>query len=241
MASPAQIQSPTSIPINSSPASTRQSAEYRDADVLFPEESKSLLQGAPWKRFAVLGDSLAEGVGEPTLGYLTLSWADRVAAELAVPHYLNLGERHLTAPNVVDSQLARALDWQPDLVAVIAGGNDLFVPEPDFDATAFALDELYASLRAGGADVIAFTLMDPSGFVGNSIFGRRIAQLNELIREAATRHGVLIADFALKHYARDRSIYSSDLMHANMRGHAVIASSTVEYLAELIRNREGAL
>jgi lysophospholipase L1-like esterase len=223
------------------PASSRHSAEYMDADVLYPEDSRSLLAGARWRRFAVLGDSLAEGVGDSTLGYLTLSWADRVAAELAVPHYVNLGERHLTAPQVVEKQLPRAIEWQPDLVAVIAGGNDLFVPEPDLDATAFAMDELYASLRGTGADVIAFTLMDPSALLGNSVFGRRIAQLNELIREAATRHGVLVADLAGKHYANDRSIYSSDLMHANMRGHAVIASSTVEYVSELIRNKEGAL
>ena len=223
------------------PASSRHSAEYMDADVLYPEDTRSLLAGARWKRFAVLGDSLAEGLGEPTLGYLTLSWADRVAAELAVPNYINLGERHLTAPQVVEKQLARTLEWQPDLVAVIAGGNDLFVPEPDYDATAFALDELYASLRGSGADVITFTLMDPSELLGNSVFGRRIAHLNDMIWEAATRHGVLVADLARKHYASDRSIYSSDLMHANMRGHAVIASSTVEYVSELIRNREGAL
>lgn len=223
------------------PASSRHSAEYMDADVLYPEDSRSLLAGAQWKRFAVLGDSLAEGVGEPTLGYLTLSWADRIAAELEVPNYINLGERHLTAPKLAETQLAAALQWQPDLAFVIAGGNDLFVPEPDFDATAFALDELYASLRGSGADVIAFTLMDPSALLGSSVFGRRIAQLNQIIWEAATRHGVLVADLAGKHYASDRSIYSSDLMHANMRGHAVIASSTIEYVAELIRNREGAL
>ncbi len=237
MYSPAEI-TPKTVP---PPASTRQSAEYRDPQVLFPEESRALLAGHDWRRFAVLGDSLAEGVGDPTLGYLTLSWADRVAAELAVPSYLNLGERDLTAPQVRDAQLAHALDWQPDLVAVIAGGNDLFYPEPDLDATAFALDEIYASLRATGADVVAFTLMDPSALLGDSLFGRRIAQLNAIVRESATRPGVLVADFAHKPYAQDRSIYSADLMHANMRGHAILASGTVEYVSELIRNKEGAL
>jgi lysophospholipase L1-like esterase len=222
-------------------ASSRDSAEHNDPDVLLPGEANSLLAGADWQRFAVLGDSLAEGVGEPTLGYLTLSWADRVAAELDVPHYINFGERHLTAPQVRDTQLGRALEWQPDLVAVIAGGNDLFVPEPDLDATAFALDEIYASLHGSGADVVAFTLMDPSPLMDAPLFGNRIAELNEVVRRVATTHGVLVADLAVHHYASDRTIYSSDLMHANMRGHAVIASTTVECVSELVRNRQGAL
>lgn len=225
----------------SGPASARSSVEYHDPDVLLPGEAHSLLDGASWQRFAVLGDSLAEGLGEPTLGYLTLAWADRVAAELDVPHYVNFGERYLTAPQVRDTQLERALEWAPDLVVVVAGGNDLFVPEPDFDATAFALDEIYASLRGAGADVLALTLMDPSPLMESARLGQRIAELNDLIRRVATSHGVLVADLATHHFAQDRSIYSSDLMHANMRGHAVIASSMIEHIGELVRNEQGVL
>jgi lysophospholipase L1-like esterase len=142
---------------------------------------------------------------------------------------------------VRDTQLERALAWSPDLVAVIAGGNDLFVADPDLDATAFALDEIYASLRGSGADVIAFTLMDPSAMIGAPQLGRRIAELNDLIRRIAIGHGVLVADLALRGYARDRSVFSSDMMHPNMRGHAVIASSTLEHASELVRNQQGVL
>lgn len=39
-------------------------AEETDAHVLPPEEVDRLLGKAPWKRFAVIGDSLAEGLGE---------------------------------------------------------------------------------------------------------------------------------------------------------------------------------
>ena len=42
----------------------------------------ALLRGAPWRRVAVLGDSIAEGVREPHHGYRDLSWIDRIA----VPH-----------------------------------------------------------------------------------------------------------------------------------------------------------
>src|SRR5204863_61770 len=47
---------------------------------LRPGEAERLLDGHPWTRFAVLGDSIAEGVGDAVDGYGDLGWADRVAA-----------------------------------------------------------------------------------------------------------------------------------------------------------------
>lgn len=221
------------------PASALRSPEYNDEFVLKPGESRSLLTGAPWQRLAVLGDSLAEGVGDPTLGYLTLSWADRLAAELGVPGYVNYGTAHATAGEVAERQLDDAVAWGPDLAIVVAGGNDLFTADPDLAATERALEATYARLRATGADVVAFTLMDPSGLIGLPEFGRRIGALNSVIRHAAARKGVIVADFAERSYAGDRSIYSADLKHLNMRGQAIVASGTIERLAELIRNKQG--
>lgn len=221
-------------------------AEYHDPDVLYPGESNVLLAGAPWHRFAVLGDSIAEGLGEPTLGYTTSPWADRVANALesaAGPiEYLNLGERHLIAEQVLESQLERALAFAPDLAGVIAGGNNVLGEHFDPDAALYPLDEIFASLRGAGVSVFTFTLLDPSPLIGDAEWlGERIADLNAGVRELAARHGVAVTDLANHPYASDRSIFSSDMLHANMRGHAIIASATIERLGELVRNHEGAL
>jgi lysophospholipase L1-like esterase len=242
MSSPAPIQTiPVPYISPPPPASAKTSAEYNDRRVLRPGEARSLLAGSTWNRFAVVGDSLAEGRGDETLGYLTLSWADRIAAELEVERYVNLGERHLTSSEVLGSQVERVIDWHPDLVAVIAGGNDVLVADPDLAQTERALDATYSQLLATGADVVAFTLMDPSPLLGNPTLGQRLGALNSVIRNTALKNGVIVADLAARPYAADRTIYSGDLMHPNMRGHAVIASSVIESLTELIRNRQGLL
>lgn len=236
---PAGPSSLVSGATDSPPASSPNSVEHADPHVLRPGEAKSLLVGAPWKRFAVLGDSLAEGIGDERDGYLTISWADRVAAELAAPGYLNLARERLTAAEVVDEQLERALGWQPDLIAVIAGGNDILKADPDLAATEQALETIFRRSRAAGADVVGFTLMDPSPIFDDPALGRRIGALNSMIRHAGMRTGATIVDAAIRPYADDRSIYSSDLKHPNMRGHAVIASAVIEELAELLRAKAG--
>jgi hypothetical protein len=56
--------------------------ESTDPYCLKAGESRQLLAGHPWRRFAVLGDSVAKGLCEPVDGYSNLQWADRIAAEL---------------------------------------------------------------------------------------------------------------------------------------------------------------
>ena len=87
-------------------------------------DDASTLSGAPWRRLAVVGDSIAEGVREPHVGYRDLSWIDRIAESLPGLEVLNLGRRNLLAREVLASQLDAALAFRPDLAIVAAGGND---------------------------------------------------------------------------------------------------------------------
>lgn len=56
--------------------------EAADPYCLRPGEAAALLAGHPWRRFAAIGDSIAEGLGEPSPGYPDQPWIDRIAAEL---------------------------------------------------------------------------------------------------------------------------------------------------------------
>lgn len=218
-------------------------AEYHDPQVLLPGEARSLLAGAPWRRLAVIGDSAAEGLGDPVLGYGRQPWADRVAEELAID-YTNLGLRGLTAPQVRDEQLARAVAWRPDLAMVVAGGNDAFADDFDPFATGAALDVIYSDLQSAGARVVGFTVPDASAIHDGErarAIGARFAELNRVIRDVATFRGVTLVDLAARSFSVDPAAYSDDGIHLNMRGHAIIASLTTAALGELVRNAEGEL
>jgi hypothetical protein len=62
------MESTTSVP----------EAELHDPDVLTDEEIDALVAGAPWRRFLVVGDSIAKGLGEESPGYRTMRWGARV-------------------------------------------------------------------------------------------------------------------------------------------------------------------
>ena len=213
--------------------------EAEDPHCLTDDRADELLRRAPWRRFVVIGDSLAKGLAEPTEGYRPLTWAVRTAAALrrAQPDlaYLNLGVENLTAAQVRQSQLAAALDFAPDLAAVVCGGNDTLLRRFTPDAVAEELDGLLGPLRAAGAEVVTFTLQDLSAAFPSFAEGPlppRIRQLNEVIRSSAGRHGVTVVDMASHPARSEPDLYASDLRHASMRGHAVVAAATITVLGQ---------
>jgi lysophospholipase L1-like esterase len=213
--------------------------ELVDPDVLATHEEHALLRGAPWRRFAVIGDSIAEGIGDPVDGYRTLDWSKRVARGLRSHHpglaYLNLGSRGLRAGEVRERQLTEALLFAPDLTAVTAGANDAMARLYDAGAVEAELDAIVGPLRDAGSDVLLFTLFDASNAIPlpepyGSRLGDRMATLTLMTRAVADRHGALLVDCASHPRGEDPSIYSADLIHLNMRGHAIAAAAAIQTL-----------
>src|SRR5262245_57316593 len=99
--------------------------ERADPLVLSDEEAGAILDRTPWRRPAVIGDSVAEGIGDPVAGYRYRSWADRLVMGLETAagpiDYLNLGQRGLDAARIRDTQLDAALEFGVDLAVVCAG------------------------------------------------------------------------------------------------------------------------
>jgi lysophospholipase L1-like esterase len=156
--------------------------------------------------------------------------------------YLNLGRRDLRAAEVREQQLKQALDFQPDLASVVCGGNDMLVPEFDPDAVEHELDLLVRSFREIGADVLTFTLQDITA-VFPELAGlglrERIESLNERTRVVSARHDAMVADMWAHPTCGDRNFFSADMLHASMRGHAVLASVAVNCLGERLATRSG--
>jgi lysophospholipase L1-like esterase len=220
-----------------------------DLDVLAHDELALLLEGAPWRRLAVVGDSIAEGVREPHPGYRDLSWIDRVAEPLAdvAPglEVLNLGRRGLLAREVRDQQLAEALAFEPDLAIVAAGGNDTLARAFDPAGVRAELEAIVRPLRRAGADVLMIELLDivRSGLVAaehRAAVDERLGRLADVTRSVAMQHGAVLVQMRGHPASADPGIYSSDRLHLNARGHAIVGTEAVRCLAAAIGARVAA-
>ncbi|MEV0250894.1 SGNH/GDSL hydrolase family protein [Nocardia sp. NPDC050712] len=215
--------------------------EADDPLVLSPGAARRLLTGAPWQRFAVLGDSIAQGVGDPSPGYDPRGWPDRLAALLTEVNpdlaYLNTGKIGATSGQVVAGQLDRVLEFRPDLVHLTCGGNDLFTAGGSLGELRANLDTLFAALAGTGAQVTTFTVSDVwevARLAPMRPMRERMAQLNELLREVAARYDVLLVEF-WEHPLRLREdLMSADLIHFSSSGHAVVATEMVRALGSRI-------
>jgi lysophospholipase L1-like esterase len=219
-------------------------AESEDQYCLDDEAADRLLRNAPWKRFLVVGDSLAKGIAEATPGYADSPWCERVSTALRRSNpdltYLNLGRRGLLAAQVRESQLGPALDFVPDLVGLVAGGNDVLTKEYDAGRVQGELDLMTSTLREAGADVVLFAVQDISNaYPELAGIGPTLADLAERVRTVAGRHDAILVDMAAHPTASSRDMYSSDLMHSSMRGHAVIAAVTIQALGARLAERAG--
>ena len=217
-------------------------AEAQDAYVLSPAEQSALVAGHPWSRFAVLGDSIALGMGDPAEGYLTATWGERVAAALAAARedlvYVNLGEHGATAAEIRDRQLDRVVDFEPDLVAVVGGGNDVLAEEFDLAPVEADLDEIVAALSGAGATVITYELLDfahvfPDG--GFEELSHRLQSLYAAMREIAQERRTVHVDLSAEPWAREPYCFSADLKHPTIRAQAYCASTTIRALGEHLR------
>jgi len=199
-------------------------------------EAPAPTRGA-FRRFVVVGDSMAEGVGDSAPGYEHLGWADRVARELGDDvAYLNLGRRNLLAAQVRATQLERALAFAPDLAAVLCGGNDLMRADHDPAAVERELDAIVAALRAAGSAVIMMAPFDMSlselvRDEDKPSWHPLIEQMSVLAQRVAHRHGAVLLDFRAHPAGPDAGIYSRDRIHLNARGHAIVAADTLRALS----------
>lgn len=209
----------------------------------------ALLRGAPWQRLAVLGDSIAEGVGEPHPGYRNLSWIDRIAEPLRAATgalaVMNLGRRDLRAREVRAAQVIPAVAFRPDLAIVAAGGNDALRRSFDRAAVEHELDGTVAALRRAGSDVLLIELMDivASGLVPPehaAPLDERFAALAGATRAVAVRHGAVLVGMRQHPASADPGVYAADRIHLNARGHAIVATEAVRALSHAIPDRRAA-
>jgi lysophospholipase L1-like esterase len=187
-------------------------------------------------RYVALGDSFTEGVGDPdeTRPNGVRGWADRVAEVLAEGNpgfeYANLAIRGRKLRDILDEQLGAAVDMQPDLVTIHAGGNDILRPTMDMNQLMSLYDEAIGELRSTGATVLMWTGMDLGG---SSVYGKlrgRVATFNEFVRVIARRHGARIVDLWPEVEFQDWRMWGVDRLHLSPAGHQLMAIKVLDTL-----------
>lgn len=177
-----------------------------------------------WQRYVAIGDSFTEGMADPSeMAGEHRGWADRLAGHLAAAQgsvdYANLAVRGRLLAQVLDGQLPAALAVGPDLVSIVAGGNDLLRPGADPDALAALMEEAVVEVRSTGADVLLATGVDPRQ---TPLLGRtrgRSAIYNAHLWSIARRHGAVVLDQWGSTWVQDRRMWDVDRLHLNPEGH----------------------
>src|SRR5688500_11934039 len=178
-----------------------------------------------FERFVVIGDSTAEGVGDPAADGGHRGFANRVAERIAAVQgsiaYANLAVSGYCAREIKERQLGPALALRPDLAAIMAGMNDLL--RARFDARAIADDiaAMQRALIATGCVVLSFTLPDIAHRLVmppfDRILSRRTRALNAAIRRVSA--GVRLIDLAAYRVATDPRMWNRDRLHGSPDGH----------------------
>ncbi|MFH8489203.1 SGNH/GDSL hydrolase family protein [Streptomyces longisporoflavus] len=219
--------------------------EENDPYVVLPAEGAALLRGAPWSRLVIVGDSVAQGISEPRPGYRDEPWSTLVIEALRAVRpdlaHLNLGRRDLMTAQVRESQLRAALDFRPDLVIALCGANDglrkAFDPEAaqsEFEALFTPLSEAGTLVTSGFFDVIGNPHFDPRY---RDVVRERLAALSRRMRTVAQRLDAVHIDMQSHPTGREESIWSTDGMHLNARGQAVLGTEIIRALAaRLVRD-----
>ncbi|WP_338694280.1 SGNH/GDSL hydrolase family protein [Streptomyces sp. Q6] len=187
-------------------------------------------------RFAALGDSLAEGVGDPVAGRDGggwRGWAALLAEGLApaeVPvEFRNFAVSGAQTSDVVGRQLSAALNFAPDIVSVVVGVNDTLRRTFDIQAVAAQLDTVYGAFAARGATVLTACLPDPGAMLGlpgalARPLARRQHAVNSVVHALSERHGAVHLHACDGAWVADRTMWSADRLHPGERGHRHFAA-----------------
>ncbi len=190
-------------------------------------------------RFAALGDSTTEGLGDPLPGGGWRGWAALLAGALGPPgrvRLANLAVSGATARLLRDEQLGPALALRPAVASVLVGVNDTLRGTFDPVRIGNDLDQTVGALKDAGAIVLTARMPDPGRMFGlpgilSRPLSRRTHALNEAVDDVAARHRTLHLDLAAHPATYDKAMWSIDRLHPSERGHRLVARGYAGLLA----------
>ena len=189
--------------------------------------------------FAIIGDSAASGVGDSDSLGNYFGWGYHLAQAFTEPLiYINASRPGAQSKEVLHEQLPKILIHNPELVAVIVGGNDLL--RNGFSPQVFEenLNETLAHIEKMGATSMLLELHDPTQIVPMPrlvarVCRRRVNAVNRSTRKLARRYSSVLLETRSLDGIYQREKWHVDRMHPSKLGHQFIADN----FAHLLRKR----
>jgi lysophospholipase L1-like esterase len=186
--------------------------------------------------FVVLGDSAAYGTGDEVKAGQFRGWAGFLADAFQEGcDYFNYSRPGAKSNEVLAIQLPKALRQNPDICAVIVGGNDLL--RNNFDPVL-----LYNNLRsccqqllAMGSEIIMVELHDPNQLLKlpklmRQVLSRRVNAVNAVYRKVALEFEIVTVKTRAINNVHDRKNWHIDRMHPGPQGHFMLARDIANQL-----------
>ncbi len=188
---------------------------------------------------AIIGDSAASGVGDSDAHGNYFGWGYHLAQAFTEPLiYINASRPGAQSKEVLHDQLPKVLIHEPDLVAVIVGGNDLL--RNGFSPKVFEenLHTTLAAIEKIGATSMLLELHDPTKIVPMPrliarVCRRRVNAVNQSTRKLARRYGSILLETRSLEGIYQREKWHVDRMHPSKLGHQFMADN----FAHLLRMR----
>jgi lysophospholipase L1-like esterase len=200
-----------------------------------PQASQGREAGA--LRFAALGDSLTEGIGDPVAGGWR-GWAALLADGLAPGpvDFRNLARSGAQTRDVLAEQLPAARELRPHLAAVLVGVNDTLRATYDIAAITARLDAVLGALTSDGTVVLTACLPDPGEMLRlpqplARPLARRMRSVNTVVHALTERHGAVHVHAAHDAWIGEPALWSVDRLHPSERGHRALARAFHQALA----------
>ncbi|MFG2333920.1 GDSL-type esterase/lipase family protein [Streptomyces sp. NPDC048604] len=214
--------------------------EGREPEPYGPDQGRGSGPAAPAVlRFAVLGDSLSEGVGDRVEGRWR-GWGTLLAEQLGdADHpvdFRNFAVSGALSQDVADDQTPRAVAFRPHVASVVVGVNDTLRRTFDIGRLARNLDRACGDLAAAGSVLLTACLPDPGRMLALPAplarpLARRQRAVNTVVHALAARHRTLHLHLADPVWTSDRTLWSADRLHPGERGHRAIAARFHSLLA----------
>lgn len=181
--------------------------------------------------FAIIGDSAASGVGDSDVHGNHFGWGYHLAQAFTEPLvYINASRPGAQSKEVLHEQLPKILIHEPQLVAVIVGGNDLL--RNGFSPKVFEenLNETLARIEEIGATSMLLELHDPTVIVPMPrlvarVCRRRVNAVNQITRKLARRYSSILLETRSLDGIYKREKWHVDRMHPSKIGHQFIADN----------------
>jgi lysophospholipase L1-like esterase len=190
------------------------------------------------RSLVVIGDSVGFGVGDEDHPHPDKGVGAFLRKSLpTLSHYANYSRPGARMREVFEVQLPKALNHNPDLVLIIAGGNDVLRQSFDPTDIYWSLYGTVTSLQARGTEVLTMLLHDPNRKIRlpkrlARLLESRVDTLNHIISDVSQLLGAKCLDVRSLGDVYDGSLWHVDRMHPNRRGYHLLARNFAALLAD---------